>query len=85
MAVRRNFPKRSQHERPLMHAWMWQNQAILVPLQLIIHQYVEIKRSRSIEIFTHAPVITLDFEQGFKQIMGGERSFDHATALMKSG
>ena len=49
---------------------------MLVPLQLIIHQYIQIKRSRRVEIFTHAPMTMLDFKQGFKQIMGGERSFD---------
>src|SRR5690606_15541869 len=75
-AVRRNFPKRLQHKRPLMHAGMWQSQATLVPLQPIIHEYVEIKRSRGVGIFTHAPVIALDFQQGFEQIMGGEGGFN---------
>ena len=48
----------------------------LVPLQPIIHQYVEIKRSRRVEIFTHASVTELNFKQGFEQIMGGERGFN---------
>ena len=49
---------------------------MLVALQIIIHQYIQIKRSRSIGIFTHASVIMLNFEQSFEQVMRCKSGLD---------
>ncbi len=69
-SVRSNFQKRLQNEGPLMHARVRQDQAGIIAFQIIINQEIQIQRSWRICILSYASVPTLNFEQGFKQIMG---------------